>query len=133
MDAPSYRVANDGTLVAITPTEHVLLLTMHHIVCDGWSLGVFVRDLGQIMGFLLTLWFFLTPICYSESAIPAGAARILAVNPILVLVRGYRAIFLEHHAPDFASLAALWIVSGALAVFGHAWFHRLRRSFADVI
>jgi lipopolysaccharide transport system permease protein len=97
------------------------------------ALGVFVRDLGQIMGFLLTLWFFLTPICYSEAAIPAGVARILAVNPIFVLVRGYRAIFLEHHAPDFASLAALWIVSGALAVFGHAWFHRLRRSFADVI
>ena len=28
------------------------------------ALGVFVRDLGQIIGFLLTLWFFMTPICY---------------------------------------------------------------------
>ena len=31
------------------------------------ALGVFVRDLGQIIGFLLTLWFFLTPICYPET------------------------------------------------------------------
>ena len=31
------------------------------------ALGVFVRDLGQIIGFLLTLWFFLTPICYPEN------------------------------------------------------------------
>ena len=30
-------------------------------------------------------------------------------------------------------LAALWIGSGIVAVLGHAWFHRLRRSFADVI
>ena len=31
------------------------------------ALGVFVRDLGQIMGFVLTLWFFVTPICYPEN------------------------------------------------------------------
>jgi lipopolysaccharide transport system permease protein len=98
------------------------------------ALGVFVRDLGQIIGFLLTLWFFLTPICYPESQkIPAAVAHILSYNPILVLVRGYRAIFLEGHAPAFGALAALWIGSAIVALLGHAWFHRLRRSFADVI
>ena len=34
------------------------------------ALGVFFRDLGQIMGFVLTLWFFITPICYPESSLP---------------------------------------------------------------
>ena len=98
------------------------------------ALGVFVRDLGQIIGFLLTLWFFLTPICYPESTkIPATVAHVLSYNPILVLVRGYRAIFLEGKAPAFGPLAALWIGSGVVALLGHAWFHRLRRSFADVI
>jgi lipopolysaccharide transport system permease protein len=98
------------------------------------ALGVFVRDLGQIIGFLLTLWFFLTPICYPETQnIPLAARHILAWNPILTLVRGYRDIFLEGHAPRLGPLVALWIGSGALAVMGHAWFHRLRRSFADVI
>ena len=33
------------------------------------AIGVFVRDLGQIIGYLLTLWFFLTPICYPESSL----------------------------------------------------------------
>jgi len=27
----------------------------------------------------------------------------------------------------------LWIVSAAVALFGFAWFHRLRKSFADVV
>jgi lipopolysaccharide transport system permease protein len=98
------------------------------------ALGVFVRDLGQIIGFLLTLWFFLTPICYPETQeLPAAAKQILAFNPILILVRGYRAIFLEGHAPALGPLLALWIGAAALALLGHAWFHRLRRSFADVI
>ena len=98
------------------------------------ALGVFVRDLGQIIGFVLTVWFFVTPICYGESQqIPAAVARILAFNPLLVLVRGYRAILLEGKAPAPGPLAALWVASAILAVLGYAWFHTLRRSFADVI
>lgn len=98
------------------------------------ALGVFVRDLGQIIGFVLTVWFFVTPICYAESqAVPAWAARILEFNPILVLVRGYRAILLENRAPAAEPLLWLWLAAALIAVLGHAWFHRLRRSFADVI
>jgi lipopolysaccharide transport system permease protein len=98
------------------------------------ALGIFIRDLGQITGFVLTLWFFLTPICYPESSsIPAAIARVLAFNPILALVRGYRAVLLEGRPPQLDTLIALWIGSAGLAVLGHAWFHRLRRSFADVI
>jgi lipopolysaccharide transport system permease protein len=97
------------------------------------ALGIFLRDLGQIMGFVLTLWFFLTPICYDQKNLPDGAMKILSLNPVFVLVRGYRAVFLENRPPDFVSLALLWIASAALAVCGYAWFHRLRRSFADVI
>jgi lipopolysaccharide transport system permease protein len=97
------------------------------------ALGIFLRDLGQIMGFVLTLWFFLTPICYSESILPPGAQRMLALNPMYVLVSGYRSIFLEGHTPDLHRLGILWGVGVVAAVCGHAWFHRLRRSFADVI
>ncbi len=95
--------------------------------------GVYVRDLGQVTGYLLTLWFFLTPICYPESQLPAAAVPILRFNPLLVLVRGYRAVFLENQAPSLRGLVALWVVSAAVAVVGYAWFHRLRKSFADVI
>jgi lipopolysaccharide transport system permease protein len=97
------------------------------------ALGVFMRDLGQMMGFLLTLWFFLTPICYPEASLPPQAAGILTKNPIYVFVEGYRAVFLEHSAPAFHSLWKLWVVSGVVFLLGHAWFYKLRRSFADVI
>ncbi|PSB07408.1 non-ribosomal peptide synthetase, partial [filamentous cyanobacterium CCP2] len=35
------------TLLQFAPTESVLLLTMHHIVADGWSLGVLIRELAE--------------------------------------------------------------------------------------
>lgn len=97
------------------------------------ALGVFLRDLGQILGFLLTAWFFLTPICYPESQLQGAMRTLEAFNPMFVLVHGYRTIFLDQRAPDATPLIGLWIVSLALAVLGHAFFHKLRRSFADVI
>lgn len=92
--------------------------------------GVYLRDIGQMIGFFLTLWFFLTPICYE---LPAGTAPLLTKNPIYVLVRGYRAIFLEGQAPPWGALWKLWLLSGVMFLAGYAWFYKLRKSFADVI
>ena len=97
------------------------------------ALGVYLRDLPQIAGFVLQLWFLLTPILYPESGIPASAAPVLLLNPILVLVRGYRAIFLESSAPSLPQLASLAAGSAVLALLSFAWFHRLKKNFADVI
>jgi amino acid adenylation domain-containing protein len=35
-------------LLAFADTEHRLLLSLHHIACDGWSLGVLVSELGAL-------------------------------------------------------------------------------------
>jgi lipopolysaccharide transport system permease protein len=94
--------------------------------------GVYVRDLGQVTGYLLTLWFFLTPICYPESQLKE-AVRILRWNPLFTLVKAYRAVLLENQAPSLKGVVALWVVAVVVAVVGYAWFHRLRKAFADVI
>lgn len=97
------------------------------------ALGVFLRDLAQVMGFLLTLWFFLTPICYPETAVPAALAPLLHLNPMYTLVRGYRMVLLEAVYPDAGTLLRLWLLAVFVFFAGHAWFHRLQRSFADVV
>jgi lipopolysaccharide transport system permease protein len=96
------------------------------------ALGAFVKDLGQIIGFLMTIWFFMTPICYPELQLQTKAP-FLTKNPIYVLVRGYRSILLEHHAPAFGPLWKLWLASLIVFILGHAWFYKLRKSFADMI
>lgn len=97
------------------------------------ALGVFVRDLGQIIGFVLTIWFFITPICYPESQLPGAAMTILSKNPIFTLVRFYRDVFLEGRNPAWQTLLQFWGLSLVVFFAGHAWFYKLRRSFADIV
>ncbi len=97
------------------------------------ALGVFFRDLGQIMGFVLTLWFFVTPICYPESSLPKALLPVLGKNPLFVLVHAYRACLLENRAPDALALFKLLLLSLVLFFAGHAFFYKLRKSFADVL
>jgi lipopolysaccharide transport system permease protein len=96
------------------------------------GLGAFVRDLGQIIGFVLTAWFFMTPICYPEEML-ASKAPILTKNPMYILVRAYRAIFLENHAPALGAMWKFSLLAAAVFVLGHAWFYKLKKSFADMI
>ncbi len=35
-------------MIKLTETEHHLVLTGHHIVCDGWSLGIMLQELGGL-------------------------------------------------------------------------------------
>ncbi|MGZ4122977.1 MAG: non-ribosomal peptide synthetase, partial [Tumebacillaceae bacterium] len=37
-----------GTLIRLDENEHVLILNMHHICSDGWSLGVMIQEVGAI-------------------------------------------------------------------------------------
>ena len=97
------------------------------------ALGAFLRDLTQVIGFLLTIWFFITPICYPETQVPAGARALLTKNPMFILVRSYRAIFLQNRAPEWRPLLELTAISLLLAIAAHAWFYRLKKSFADVL
>ena len=46
---PLFRAA----LMRLAPEEHLLLLDMHHIVSDGWSFGIFYRELGALYGAFL--------------------------------------------------------------------------------
>jgi lipopolysaccharide transport system permease protein len=97
------------------------------------ALGVFVRDLGQVIGYLLTVLMFITPIFYSEEKMPGFAAYLQKVNPIFTLVHSYRAVLLESKPPDWTSLGWLAVTASLIFLLGHAWFYKLRKSFADLI
>ncbi|HEJ9042953.1 TPA: amino acid adenylation domain-containing protein [Serratia marcescens] len=41
-----------AALIRLADEEHLFLLTCHHIISDGWSTGILLRDLGALYGAL---------------------------------------------------------------------------------
>ncbi len=97
------------------------------------ALGVFLRDLGQIVGMAVTALLFLSPVFYPASALPEGLRPWAFVNPLAVPIEASRALLLEARPPDWAGLALYAGVALAFAWLGWVWFARTRRGFADVM
>lgn len=97
------------------------------------ALGVFLRDLGQVVGFLSLGLLYASAIFYAVDQIPEPVYAFLRFNPLLHAVDLSRHALLWGHAPAWEPLAYLWGCGVGVALLGYAVFMRLKGAFADVL
>lgn len=97
-------------------------------------LGVYVRDLGQVMGVLMTVLLFMGPIVYPFSLIPAAIQPyVYWLNPLTIVVEQFRAVLLFGQMPNWYDLGIYTIFACLMLYVGQWFFKRTREGFADVI
>lgn len=97
------------------------------------SLGVYIRDIGQAVGIVLQVTFFLTPIFYSIEIIPEPFRTLVLFNPMAPVTENFRRVLLWGQLPSFPG-TLWWILgTGAMMMLGYAWFMKTRKGFADVL
>jgi len=114
----------------------VLLPFLLLIIGLSWllaSLGVFIRDVGQLIGMALTVLMFMSPIFYPLSALPESIRPYLLLNPLTFVVEQVRNILLWGLQPDWRYLAIYSLVSLVIAWLGLLFFEKTRKGFADVL
>lgn len=97
------------------------------------ALGVYMRDIGQIVAPFTTMLMFLSPIFYPVSALPEWARAMAAVNPIAVTIEQVRNALIFGLWPDGATWLSALTTGVAVALLGFAFFRKTRRGFADVL
>lgn len=97
------------------------------------SLGVYLRDIGQVVPPLISLLMFLTPIFYPASMIPEKLRFLADLSPVAWSVEVFRELAILGRLPDLSLFATHLLVSAALALLAKAAFLRLSRGFADVL
>lgn len=102
----------------------------------AWSfaaVGVFFRDLGQLMQFVTMALMYSSAVFFSAAKIPAGFWVVLRFNPILLAIELVRNSALWSQPMNWHHLAYLY-GTGVLAFYlGHLVFRRTKAAFADVI
>jgi lipopolysaccharide transport system permease protein len=97
------------------------------------SLGVFLRDLSQVVSLAATALFFLSPIVYPASRIPEWLEPYYHANPLVGILEGSKGVLFHGTAPNWGHFGVLLLASWLVAWLGYAWFMRTKSSFADVL
>ncbi len=129
----AYLLVLGQDLSSIWLLPFVLLIQFFLQTSLGWFLAtvhVFFRDVTQVLGFVLTIGFYLSPILYS----PEGRfAHIFAWNPMTPLLGLFRSAMLAAPLPPVGSIVFLLTVTAALWVGGFLFFKRAQPTLADLI
>jgi lipopolysaccharide transport system permease protein/teichoic acid transport system permease protein len=127
----------------IAMVQFVFTLALGILVAAG---NVFVRDLGNVLGHLLRLWWYLSPGLYSIALLSDHQlfdeypilGTILMSNPFAVLLEAYRAVLYGTPTsppglPDFGALGLLLVASVVLLAISTLFFKRVEPTFAKVL
>ncbi len=99
------------------------------------SVMVFFRDLNQVIGILLMIGMWGTPIAWNMESLPAKVQQILKLNPVYYLVEGYRDALLGRQwfweRPVLG--AYFWALTAVIFLAGIHIYTRLRPYFADTV
>lgn len=97
------------------------------------GMGTYVRDVGQVLGPVMSALMFLTPIFFPIESLPAEFRAWMAFNPLAEPITQTRRVLIDGAWPDWSAWGVHLGVSCVVAVLGALWFERVRKGFADVI
>lgn len=97
------------------------------------SLGVFLRDVGHVVGIAMTVLMFLSPIFYPVTAVPEKFRFYIMLNPLTFIIEQAREVLVWGHWPNWMGLSIYTATAVVVAWAGFAWFQKTRKGFADVL
>jgi lipopolysaccharide transport system permease protein len=99
------------------------------------SLSLFVKDVGNIVGMIVQIGFWISPIFWSLDTFPKEYRFILELNPITYVIEGYRKSFLYGQAfwNDPKGFVYFWSFTLVILIIGVFTYKKLRPHFGEVI
>lgn len=95
------------------------------------SVTVYLRDLEHIIGVVIQVLFYATPIVYSVRTMDSAIASIIKLNPMTHIVEAYRSIFYYQTTPELIGLLCVGVFGLLLTVIGFKVFAHLQKRFAE--
>ena len=119
-------------LIYYTFAEFIFVLGLCYATC---AITVYFRDLQQIIGIILQVGMWATPILWDINILPDRVKTLIKMNPMAYIVGGYRASVYEHQwfFTHFYSSTYFWITTVLVFCIGSLIFKKLKISFADVL
>jgi lipopolysaccharide transport system permease protein len=119
-----------ATLPALAFPLLALLLLVTSVAMILGLVDVYNHDLRQVLGNLLTIWFFLVPIVYRPRMAPESVARLQSIDPANLIVNQFRAVLYRGQIGEPVDLVVMFALCAGLFVVCLHVFRRYSRSVA---
>ena len=120
--------------IALAPLAIILLAAF------GMGFGIIIssvttryRDLSFLVGFGMQLWMYATPVVYPMSRVPEHWRWVFVINPVAIITECFRYMVLGVGTFDGLTLFFDLIIGFLVFFVGIILFHRMERTFIDVI
>ncbi|MNP50531.1 ABC-2 type transporter [compost metagenome] len=97
------------------------------------ALGVFFRDIAQLVGMITAVMMFLSPVFYSIESIPERFRPYMMANPLTLVIEQSRQVLIYGGQPDLQTLLILSLVGILTCGTGLCFFNKTRKGFSDVL
>ncbi len=128
-----YRTSVSVTLLAVPLllcVQLMMTLGLGYLVA---ALNVLYRDMSQLVGLVLLIWLYLSPVMYSISTASHTIQTILLLNPMGALIEADRSLIFSGHITDWPYVGAAVVWSVAIFMFGLYVFKRIEPLFSEVL
>jgi lipopolysaccharide transport system permease protein len=115
-------------LPLVVAIQFVLMLSLTYFTATFY---VTFRDTQYLLGVLLNLLFFVSPIFYNISDLPPQYQTFCRLNPMVHVIEAYRTILIGGVMPDAGALLTLGLATTALLVLGYFFFRWASDRFVD--
>ncbi|BEL74798.1 MULTISPECIES: ABC transporter permease [Serratia] len=124
------------------PTWHILWLPviiapfLMMVLGVSWflsSLGVYLKDIAQVVGVLTMILMYLSPIFYPISMLPDAYHIFMQLSPLTYVIEQARDCMMLGKNIAWGSWGVYTLTSFVIMLLGYGWFMFTRKGFADVI
>lgn len=126
----------DGTGLKMTIAALPILMVVQFIMTIGLgylvaTANVVFRDTQHLIGALLQLMMFLSPIFYDVESVPPAYQALYSLNPFVPLLRAYRDMLLHGTLPDWGPILGVFVLASGLLYVGLKIFSRFSNRFIE--
>jgi len=97
------------------------------------ALNLFFHDVRYLVGVLLLVWFYITPVIYPVDIVPERYKIVFDLNPLALVINAYRRVLLSDISPGWDRLLLGFLAASATFLVGYFLFKRMEAGFADRI
>jgi lipopolysaccharide transport system permease protein len=95
--------------------------------------GVFLSDIGQLIGVGLNMLMFLSPIFFPASALPPKWQPLLSLNSLAQVIEQTRRVVIQDLFPEFSYIISGIVIGTITCELSFRTFQKSKRAFADVL